>query len=498
VSSTGPASGGKLPAPARPALSCHFSEQSDNGAPHGASPEGREAPAGAGAAGIPRPPSRKARGDGPYDPDTWRPRAGATRSRSVRLCETGRGWMVHGPDVPARASDVLVRGFRCWSASCRRCGPIVGAQDLARLEPTITGRRWLYVVVTLDPKVLAALQQRAHARRLRALERWRADASELVGAPPDSASSLPLDRFILWDARPGPRARDVAKRELAALRWFEVARDVLPLPRGRDLSTNPYFVASAAWSSRLRRSLRHRFGAFESIVTWERHRSGLPHANVLLELEPFEAELGKLRRRTVDGRERVYPPALRSWMRTQAMAAGFGRVFHLEVAEPRSAALGCYVAKLSRELMASAAKGPTGQAPLNRPRGFRRFSATQHTLPARLWPKGRRIPCTVPGCAVGEGLCSRTLARHLVDVHAWPAARAREHVRALLLELAPSRVAILEADRPSAAAVASKALLLGPDPVSSAAWRAVSEEIRNDIGFPLFMAEDGTTAPLRV
>jgi hypothetical protein len=410
--------------------------------------------------------------------------------------------MMHGPDVPCRASDVIVRPFRCWSAACRRCGPIVGAQDLARLEPTITGGRWIYLVLTLDREVLAALQAAAAARMARALERWRAKAETLVGPYPDLASPLPLDRFILWNSTPGPRARDVARRERAALEWFEVARDALPLPHGRDLSPNPYFVASTAWSSKFRRYLQHEFGPFEHVLTWERHKDGIPHANVLLELAPFEASLGRLRRKKLkSGRWGTYSPSLRRWMNEKAMRAGFGMKFHFEIAEPRSPALGCYVSKLARELMASSAKGPDGQAPLNRPRGFRRFSATQGTLPARIWPKGRRVPCTLEGCAVEPptgGWCSRTLARHLVEAHGWAPARAREHVRALVLELAPSRVAVLELDRPSRDAVSAKARLLGPDDVSARAWRDVAREIDEGRGSPLYVPEDGTPAPLLV
>jgi hypothetical protein len=411
--------------------------------------------------------------------------------------------MVHGPDVPERAADVIVRPFRCWSASCRRCGPIVGAQDLARLEPAITGRRWLYVVVTLDPRRLWLLQRAAAARGMRALERWSLEVEELIGPPPTIRDECDLDP---WDPfgveRPGPRSLDLAaqRREWAA--WWERATAALPLPRGRSLSGDAYHVASTAWSNHLRRSLRRRFGPVETIVTWERHRSGLPHANILLELEPFEGALVKLKRKKLEsGRWGTYPPALRSWMAKKAIEAGFGKIFHLEIAEPRSAALGAYMVKLSRELMSSRTKGPEGQTPLNRPRGFRRFSATQRTLPVRIWPKGRLVPCTVEGCATEPppgGWCSRSLPLHLERVHGWDRDEAREHVRDLVRELAPAHVAIVEGERPRRDVIAYEARHLGTDEVSTRAWLAVADEITTGAGSPLYIAENGETAPLLV
>jgi hypothetical protein len=434
--------------------------------------------------------------------DEWRPRAGTTQTRSLRLCETARGWLVHGPDLPASAGELVVRPFRCWSASCRRCGPIVGAQDLARLEPAITGRRWVYLVVTLDPSVLAALQAKAAARRAKARDRWIEAASARIGPPPRPLTFRDLDPLFGYYRSAAGRAEAVEHRD-AGRAWFELARDAVPMPKGRDLSTDPYHVASAAWSARLRRHLLRLVGPFDYVLTWERHRSGLPHANILVDAEAFAAAglLGGLRAGRVakTGRPTVYPPALRRRLRAAAMAAGFGRVFHLELAEARGAALACYVAKLARELMSSRTKGPDGQTPTNRPRGFRRFSATHGLLAVRHWPKGRRLPCWVEGCtheAPPGGWCSRSLPRHVVDVHGLDPLDARQILRDLIDQTPASKVALLEGDRPRASEVARVARLVATDPVGSAAWRAAADQIERGEAAPLFVAENGTAAPL--
>lgn len=436
---------------------------------------------------------------GTVDAATWRNQPGRTPLRSVRLCETGRGWLVHGPAAPASTGDLTVRRLRCWSPSCARCGPIVGAQDLARLEPAITARRWVYVVCSLGPDEFKSGARAAAKRRAAAFAEWRELVSEQIGPPRSEAFRATLQRlretpeqFRPWSLFPTAAERDGPRRErLQELTedrvWFELARQVEPPPAGWTASEHPYHVANWAFGRRLKRTLRTKLGAFDYVATWEAHRSGLPHLNLIIDADAFGAEaLGDATRpgTTPEGRPTIEAPALRAWFRRAAMAAGFGRVFWLEVCEPRGPGLALYVSKLSRELMSPTVKG---QAPWRRPPRFKRYQASGGLLAARFWPKGRAVDCRFEHCPTEPppgGWCSRSLPRHLREVHGMTAAAARGELEDILAGSPTGHAAILETDAPDPRELGNLVAGWGRSELEAAAWRPVARALRDGSGAP--------------
>jgi len=399
--------------------------------------------------------------------------------------------------VPGNAEgphDVTVRPFRCWSPSCRRCGPIVGAQDLARLSPAIEGRSWVYCVATLGPRELARGRGRARVRAARARREWLERVEPVIGAAP------PIVRERLVAGGPwvfstelaGDTERDERRR------WLTAAREVEPPPRGARLSPNAYHVAATAWTDSFLRRCRHRWGALEHVVTWEAQRSGMPHANILLRGPGLTAELAELEVREGvakgNGRRRRvarYAPELRSLMRRWAIASGFGRVFWCEIGEAGGPALALYVAKLARELMCPSAKG---QAPTNRPRGFRRYSTSKGLLEVRHWPKATPVPCPVDGC---EELppCgawhARNLRPHLEHAHGWSAEAARRYVWVRTFEHPTAAVRVLERapDELADDDVAEVVAKLGTGGWADGRGTAIAAAIRDGDGSPTRIRE---------
>lgn len=379
---------------------------------------------------------------------------------------------------------------------------MVGAQDLARIEPAVTSRRWVYLVFTFGPVQEVAMRRRADARRAAAFAAWREKVTAQIGPPNSAAVRLAVERAL--DREHNPLApwspfddltesqRERAREQLRRLErreqltedreWHELAREVEPPPKGWRVSNNPYHLAEHAWREHVKRSIRTRWGSVAYLVTWERHASGRPHLNVLLDAAALERDFGTLKTKPEpDGRLRTYSPSLRAWFRRAAVAAGFGPVVWFELAAPQSPAFGLYLSKMSRELMAPSVKG---QSPWNRPPGFRRFNTSRRLLEDRHWPKGRAAPCPVPACESEPppgGWCSRTVTRHLEEQHQWEAAAAREHVREIL-DAEPVGFAVtLESDKPSAADVARAVSGWGRDPESGSTYAAIGRDIRAEL-----------------
>lgn len=120
--------------------------------------------------------------------------------------------------------------------------------------------------------------------------------------------------------------------------------------------------------SRLRKRLITRFGKILYIQTWEIHRSGWPHVNVVISNHDLY-ELAWLQS---------------SWenpefMQELIVPVGFGMQCWVE--PMRSAeAMGGYLTKLGMELTGAGVKN---QVPVNAPRHFRRIRATRKLLPPR-------------------------------------------------------------------------------------------------------------------
>jgi hypothetical protein len=118
--------------------------------------------------------------------------------------------------------------------------------------------------------------------------------------------------------------------------------------------------------AKLRKRIRREWGPFQYIQTWEQHRSGAPHVNVLL------------------GNERLaiacmedWRAVRKQWFKPHAVECGFGPIMWCEPMRYAGAMAG-YLTKLAKELGGSNNKG---QTPVMAPRGFRRIRASVGLLP---------------------------------------------------------------------------------------------------------------------
>ncbi len=163
--------------------------------------------------------------------------------------------------------------------------------------------------------------------------------------------------------------------------------------------------AGELWDHRLRRSIERQLAGFagtlfgpredplEYVQTWERHRNGWPHANVMLSSQRLQAlvEAWGIEQRPHGKTGRVcrFPKRWRKWIRERAMAAGFGSSIWVEVIDTADGgdAMANYLLKLAVELTgASSKKGD--QSPVNAPRHFRRIRSSRGLLPSPAKPDG--------------------------------------------------------------------------------------------------------------
>lgn len=153
------------------------------------------------------------------------------------------------------------------------------------------------------------------------------------------------------------------------------------------------------------------FGALAYVQTWERHKSGFPHANVAIHNEEI------WQRCKGDGWR-----GFRQLLKPMLVECGFGYVVHVAPLRPGgSLTLTGYLTKLSRELTGAGVKD---QIPLNAPPGFRRLRAS----------RGLLAPIHRPGDHQGALLPVKTLSSVDLSAESWAkresfileAARARE------------------------------------------------------------------------
>jgi hypothetical protein len=162
-----------------------------------------------------------------------------------------------------------------------------------------------------------------------------------------------------------------------------------------------YRMVGKMWDEHLRQSIRSRVGRFAYLQTWERTRSGWPHVNLLMTSDGLrewvESEGVSTRWNARAGRWSLLPSRWRSWMRSAAMRAGFGRVMWAEVIAPSSReSMAGYLCKLSTELVGAANK-KGDQSPVQAPKHFRRFRASRGLLPAAPKGSGSWTGTLVPG-----------------------------------------------------------------------------------------------------
>jgi hypothetical protein len=118
--------------------------------------------------------------------------------------------------------------------------------------------------------------------------------------------------------------------------------------------------------ARLRKRLSRRYGPVKYIQTWEQHKSGWPHVNVLI------------------GNHSLYEASLKDWRAERrttlipmAVACGFGQRLWVEPMKDADSMAG-YLTKLAEELTGS---GQKSQVPIEAPYHFRRLRASQGVLP---------------------------------------------------------------------------------------------------------------------
>lgn len=118
--------------------------------------------------------------------------------------------------------------------------------------------------------------------------------------------------------------------------------------------------------AKLRKRFTREWGKIKYIQTWERHKKGGAHVNIVLANERFhEACCNNWR------------AVRRDWLEPNAVACGFGFRTWLEPFYDDSD-LAKYIAKLSQEVTGSGVKN---QVPEDAPPHFRRIRASARTLP---------------------------------------------------------------------------------------------------------------------
>lgn len=158
-------------------------------------------------------------------------------------------------------------------------------------------------------------------------------------------------------------------------------------PRSFASMNDAYLAVGKLWDKRLKRRLERRFDRLDYVQTWERHRSGWPHVNLLFRsaslLEHVD-ELGVETRRVERAARRPRPTLFTKWrrdFRAAAMGAGFGRSVWLELVQDRRG-MAHYLAKVAQEFTSSESK-PGDQRPFEAPAHFRRIRASKGLLPTR-------------------------------------------------------------------------------------------------------------------
>jgi len=122
-----------------------------------------------------------------------------------------------------------------------------------------------------------------------------------------------------------------------------------------------------SWS-RLRKRIIHEFGPIQYIQTWEVHKSGVPHVNVVISNQSiFESARWNLR------------ALKRDWLEPAVVGSGFGKISYMRPIYDKSGMAG-YLTKLCRELTGATVKD---QVPVNAPPHFRRLRASRGLLAPR-------------------------------------------------------------------------------------------------------------------
>lgn len=201
----------------------------------------------------------------------------------------------------------------------------------------------------------------------------------------------------------GVAMRDLRRLEAGVLKrpwWLYCVLTVDPAHWSNPWEV--YKLAGHVWDKRLRKRLERRFGKLTYVQTWEAHRSGWPHLNLLLSGDALERDVlrykhgvrtvlkkgrprtahwtaWRSRREGTSGRFRDKRDAWTQWIE----ASGFGRMKWVEIVDS-PASVANYMAKVAREIGSTLWKqtGNGGdQRPLNAPPHFRRIRSSRGLVP---------------------------------------------------------------------------------------------------------------------
>lgn len=222
---------------------------------------------------------------------------------------------------------------------------------------------------------------------------WRRDGEGRATAFPCLCKSWRCDAGCAWKVA----REDYRRIETAATSRRDWVYLVLTLdPREHRDRWAAFRVGGLLWDKRLRRRLEREHGRLEYVQTWEQHRSGFPHVNILLRspaLLDRVRELG-IERRTAKGphgERRALFPLWRRDLARLAPECGFGLRVWAELIEPESAqGMAAYLAKhaLASELTRAHTKHGD-QRPKEAPRHFRRVRSSRGLLPPRKTSSGQ-------------------------------------------------------------------------------------------------------------
>jgi hypothetical protein len=128
-----------------------------------------------------------------------------------------------------------------------------------------------------------------------------------------------------------------------------------------------YVDSCRIWAA-LHKRMQRAWGKCDYIQTWERHRAGGLHCNVLVGNKAIDAIV-----------RADFRPWRRDWLKPNAAECGFGKVLWVTPFRHGTAdSMAGYLTKLANELIGSSEKG---QIPFDAPRHFRRLRATRGLLP---------------------------------------------------------------------------------------------------------------------
>jgi len=158
-----------------------------------------------------------------------------------------------------------------------------------------------------------------------------------------------------------------------------------------------YKFGGLCWSW-LRKRFEREYPGFRYIQTWERHKKGKLHVNVLIHSESLDEE--------VADNWRLWR---RCWLKPHALDCKFGPICYVKRATSDYSRLAGYLTKLANELTGAAGKS---QIPFDAPPHFRRLRASQKTLPVKIKGNltGRLVQCSIEDWLVAsEGLVRENL-----------------------------------------------------------------------------------------